>query len=182
VSSPGSWRRRPGPPAARNPGISKEPEYPLCAVFSAEDLAYLSIQAGRRAVIRALAGGSQQSRYDLLGGRLFCIFIHRHSWGECPHLPPTGSSWIAVVRWRPRPSCLPHGDRPLAVELIGGHGAGVNGSPARTPGCRGHEDRAPGWPGCRPGACGPWAILGWEADASPGSSSRPGFRQAAGRP
>ena len=27
-------------------------------------------------------------------------------------MPPTGSSWIAVVRWRPRPSCLPHGDRP----------------------------------------------------------------------
>ena len=28
------------------------------------------------------------------------------------HVPPTGSSWIAVVRWRPRPPCLPHGDRP----------------------------------------------------------------------
>jgi hypothetical protein len=39
-----------------------------------------------------------------------------------------------------------------------------------------------GWPGCRPGACGPRAIRGREADASPGSSSRPGFRQVAGRP
>jgi len=27
---------------------------------------------------------SQQSRYGLLDGRLFCIFIHRHPWGECP--------------------------------------------------------------------------------------------------
>jgi hypothetical protein len=44
------------------------------------------------------------------------------------------------------------------------------------------EDRAPGWPGCQPGAYGPWAIRGREADASSGSSSRPGFRRAAGRP
>jgi hypothetical protein len=76
----------------------------------------------------AVGGASQQSRYDLLDGRLFCIFqpvaqtpikapasqdlgllgcgtskyggrvdpraiyatgwfIHRHPWGECPHLP-----------------------------------------------------------------------------------------------
>ena len=27
-----------------------------------------------------------------------------------------------MVRWRPRPSCLPHGDRPLGVGLIEGHG------------------------------------------------------------
>jgi hypothetical protein len=27
-------------------------------------------------------------------------------------MPPTGSSWIAVVRWRPRPACLPRGGRP----------------------------------------------------------------------
>jgi hypothetical protein len=44
--------------------------------------------AGRRAVIWALTGPSQQSRYGLLDGRLFCIFIHRHSWGECPLRPP----------------------------------------------------------------------------------------------
>jgi hypothetical protein len=37
----------------------------------------------------AVGGASQQSRYDLLDGRLFCIFIHRHPWGECPHQPPT---------------------------------------------------------------------------------------------
>ena len=29
---------------------------------------------------------SQQSRYGLLNGRLFCIFIHSHLWSECPHL------------------------------------------------------------------------------------------------
>jgi hypothetical protein len=85
-----------------------------------------------------------------------------------------------VVRWRPRPSCLPHGDRPLAVELIEGHGAG--GARPGRPDAAGLEDRAPGWPGCRPGACGPRAIRDGEADASLESSSRPGFREAAGRP
>jgi hypothetical protein len=46
-------------------------------------------------------------------------------------MPPTGSSWIVVLRWRPRPSCLPHGDRPLAVKLIEGHGAGGEREPGR---------------------------------------------------
>jgi len=40
----------------------------------------------------AVDGAPQQSRYGLLDGRLFCISIHRHPWGECPHLPRTGSS------------------------------------------------------------------------------------------
>jgi hypothetical protein len=40
----------------------------------------------------AVGGASQQSRYGLLDGRLFCIFIHRHPWGDCPHLPRTRSS------------------------------------------------------------------------------------------
>jgi hypothetical protein len=70
----------------------------------------------------------------------------------------------------------------LAVELIEGHGAGVNGARPGRPDAAGLEDRAPGWPGCRPGACGPMAIRGQEADASHESSSRPGFRQGAGRP
>jgi len=39
-----------------------------------------------------VGGASQQSRYGLLDDRLFCIFIHRHPWGECTHLPRTGSS------------------------------------------------------------------------------------------
>jgi len=39
-----------------------------------------------------VGGASQQSRYGLLDGRLFCIFIHRRPWGECPHLPRTRSS------------------------------------------------------------------------------------------
>jgi hypothetical protein len=103
--------------------------------------------------------------------------------GERPLLPPTGSSWIAVVRWRPRPSCLPHGDRPPG----GGADRGSRRRGEREPGrdarnAAGPGDRAPGWPGWRPGACGPRAIRGREADASPESSSRPGFRQAAGRP
>jgi hypothetical protein len=98
-------------------------------------------------------------------------------------MPPTGSSWITVVRWRPHSSCLPHGDRPLAVEPIECHGAGGEREPGRNarmpPGSR---TRAPGWPGCRPGACGPGRSGCREADASPESSSRPGFRQATGRP
>jgi hypothetical protein len=75
------------------------------------------------------------------------------------------------------------GTVPLAVELIEGHGAGGEREPgrdARMP--PGLEDRAPGWPGGRPGACGPRAIRDGEADASLESSSRPGFREAAGRP
>jgi hypothetical protein len=98
-------------------------------------------------------------------------------------MPPTGSSWIAVVRWRPRPSYLPHGGRPLAVELIEGHGAGGEREPGRDarmpPGSRtGFRDgRAAGRVPAVPGA-----IRGREADASPGSSGRPGFGQAAGRP
>jgi hypothetical protein len=38
-----------------------------------------------------VGGASQQSRYGLLDGRLFCIFIHRNPWGECPDLPRTGA-------------------------------------------------------------------------------------------
>jgi hypothetical protein len=34
-----------------------------------------------------VGGASQQSRYDLLDGRLHCMFIHRHPWSECPLLP-----------------------------------------------------------------------------------------------
>jgi hypothetical protein len=98
-------------------------------------------------------------------------------------MPPTGSSWGAVVRWRPRPSCLPHGDRPPGGGADrGSRRRGVNGSPAGTPDAAGLEDRAPGWPGCRPGASRPRTIRGRDADASPESSIRPGFRQAAGRP
>ena len=75
------------------------------------------------------------------------------------------------------------GTVPLAVELIEGHGAGGEREPGRDAGMPpGSGDRVPGWPGCRPGACGPRAIRGREADASPGSSGRPGFRQAAGHP
>ena len=38
----------------------------------------------RRVGVRYLAvgGASQQSRYGLLDGRLFCIFIHRHPWAN----------------------------------------------------------------------------------------------------
>jgi hypothetical protein len=40
--------------------------------------------------------------------------------GEHPLMPPTGSSWIAVVRWRPvRRACRTE-TVPLAVELIKG--------------------------------------------------------------
>jgi len=37
-----------------------------------------------------------------------------------------------LLRWRPRPSCLPHGTV-LAVKLIEGHGAGGEREPAGRP-------------------------------------------------
>jgi hypothetical protein len=89
-------------------------------------------------------------------------------------MPPTGSSWIAVMRWRPRPSCLPHGDRPWRWSRSRVTAQGVNGSRPGRPDAAGLEDRAAGWPGCWSGACGPRAIRGREADASPKLSSRPG--------
>jgi len=33
----------------------------------------------------------------LLDGRLFCIFIHRHLWGECPHLPHSARSRVRTA-------------------------------------------------------------------------------------
>src|SRR5207247_6731664 len=78
-----------------------------------------------------------------------------------PLMPPTGSSWIAVVRWRPRPSCLPHGTVPLAVELIEGHGAGGEREPGRDarmpPGSRTglRDGRAAGRVPADPGDPGP---------------------------
>jgi hypothetical protein len=100
------------------------------------------------------------------------------------HVPPTGSSWIAVVRWRPVRRACRAGTVPLALELIEGHGAG--GEPGARPGGArmppGSGTGFRGWSGCRAGACGPRAIRGREADASPESSGRPGFRPAAGRP
>ena len=97
-------------------------------------------------------------------------------------MPPTGSSWIAVVRWRPRRACRTEAV-PLAVELIEVTAHGVNGSPAGTPGCRRARGPGSGMAGL-PAGClrNPRAIRGREADASPESSGRPGFRQAAGRP
>ncbi len=112
--------------------------------------------------------------------RLGRIFIHRCLRRELTLLPPTGSSWIAVVRRRPRPSCPPHRDRPPGGGADRGSCAGVNGRPAGRPDAAGLGGRALEWAGCRPGTCGPRAIRGGEADASPGSSSRPGFRQGPG--
>jgi hypothetical protein len=47
-----------------------------------------------------VGGASQQSRYGLLDGHLFCIFIHRRPWGECPHLPPSASP-LQSEAWLP---------------------------------------------------------------------------------
>ena len=99
-------------------------------------------------------------------------------------MPPTGSSWIAVVRWRPRPSCLPRGDRPPGGGADrGSQRRGVNGGPAGgAPGCRRARGPGSGMAGLPPGCLPTRAIQGREADASPESSSRTGFLQAAGRP
>ena len=90
-----------------------------------------------------------------------------------------GLPWCAGVPVR---RACRTGTVPLAVELIEGHGAGGEREPRPgRPDAAGLGDRAPGWSGCRPGACGP-RRSGPEAEATPASSSRPGFRQAAGRP
>jgi hypothetical protein len=69
--------------------------------------------------------------------------MHRRSEDSRPHLPPPiGSSWIAVVRWRPVRRACRTGAVSLAVGLVEGHGAGVNGSLAGMPGCR--RARGPG--------------------------------------
>jgi len=62
---------------------------------------------------------------------LGCIFIHRRLRRELTILPPTGSSWIAVVRWRPRRRACRAGTVLLAVELIEGHGAGGEREPGQ---------------------------------------------------
>jgi hypothetical protein len=59
----------------------------------------------------SLATWQSRLRAQRMVGRPEYLYIAVARDGR-PHLPPTGSSWIAVVRWRPRPSCLPHGDRP----------------------------------------------------------------------
>jgi len=58
----------------------------------------VQITAAPCVVIWGVGGASQQSRRGLLDGRLFCIFIHRHLWGECPHLPPTGRAASILAR------------------------------------------------------------------------------------
>ena len=61
-------------------------------------------------------------------------------------MPPTGSSWIAVVRWRPRPSCLPHGARrPHGGADRGSRRRGERGAPAGTPRCCRNSRTSPGW-------------------------------------
>ncbi len=68
------------------------------------------------------------------------------------HLPPTGSSWIAVMLATPL-SCLPHGGpSPLAAKLVADHGVGGEREPR---------------PGRRPDARGPRAIRGAEYGRQP---------------
>ena len=50
-------------------------------------------------------------------------------YGECPHMPPTGSSWIAVALISASVVHAARGPSPLTVRLIVGHGAGVSGEP-----------------------------------------------------
>jgi len=64
---------------------------PLCALAAVRNPSSKGAHIGGSARGYLAVGRScQQSRYGLLDGRLFCIFIHHHPWGECPHLPPTG--------------------------------------------------------------------------------------------
>jgi hypothetical protein len=50
--------------------------------IGARDSGTVAGKAAPRAVIWAVGGGSQQFRYGLLNGRLFCIFIHRYLWAN----------------------------------------------------------------------------------------------------
>ena len=105
------------------------------------------------------------------------LFMHHHRPRRHPLLPPTRSSCIAVPRLPAR------GPSPLAVGLIEESRRRSERKPRQgRPDAAGARGAGSGMAGCRPGACGPRAIRGRETDASAGSSSRPGFRQTAGRP
>ena len=109
------------------------------------------------------------------------IFMHRRSWSECPHLPPTGSSGLPWC-WHPRPSCMPRGARHPGGEAdrwsrCSGRAAGT---PAGTSGCR----RGSGTGSGDGGDVGreprdPQAIRGRGKGTSQGSSSGPRLRQMA---
>jgi hypothetical protein len=101
-----------------------------------------------------------------------CILICRRQ--GLPGLP-----WCAGVPVR---RACGMGTVPLAVELIEVTAQGCRGTRTGRPDAGGLEGLAPGWAACRPGACGPRAIRGREADASPESSSRPELRQATRTP
>ena len=74
-----------------------------------------------------------------------------------------------MVRWRPRPSCVPHGTVSLAVELIEGHGAWGEREPGRDAGCR--RARGPGSGMARlPAEC-----LRTPSDPGPGVGRQPGI-------
>jgi hypothetical protein len=55
--------------------------------------------------------------------------MHRRFRSDCPHLPPTGSSWIAVALISASVVHAARGPSPLTVRLMVGHGAGVSGEP-----------------------------------------------------
>jgi hypothetical protein len=81
--------------------------------------------------------------------------------------------WCAGV---PVPSCLPHGDRPLAVELIEGHGAGGEREPGR-------DARMPPGSGPGSGMAGlPAGCLRTPGDPGPGGGRQPGIIEQAGVP
>ena len=88
--------------------------------------------------------------------------MQRRAWRECPLLPRTGSSLIAVAPVL-RPSCMPHRPMaPLAVKLIAGHGAGG------------------GRRGPRPGRCDQVPNLGMSSRTAGDAGSRPWIIQRTG--
>lgn len=76
-----------------------------------------------------------------------------------------------MVHWRPCPlTACRTGTVPLAMELIEGRGAGVNGSPAGTPRCRRARGPGAGMAGLPAGCLRTRAIRGREAGRQPGIS------------
>jgi hypothetical protein len=85
---------------------------PITADAATSELRLQITTAGRHVVIKSSPRrrlvGSHRYSPSANWPRLYVYASPRSA--ERPDLPPTGFSWIAVVRWRPRPSCLPHGD------------------------------------------------------------------------
>jgi hypothetical protein len=64
-----------------------EPGWPQVRVTDSWMVPGFARYSPGRLLEAAVLGHYAAAGYGLLDGRLFCIFIHRNTWGECPDLP-----------------------------------------------------------------------------------------------